>query len=317
MKQYDLVIIGGGISGISAAVSALEEGTKDILIIEREESVGGVLNQCIHVGFGKEYFEEEVTGPEYINYFEEKVRGENVEILTDSEVLDIDLNKVITFVNPKLGVQVVSAKCILLATGCRERYVGSINIATHKYTGVFTIGNAHRIVNLEGYLPGKDVVITANSKWGFILARRIVIEGGRVRGIVVDTEKEVYIKDEDYSILDGFNIPVYFGYKVLDINGSGRIEEVKLLKHDTKEVVVLNCDSLLLSVAYLSESKLASDLGVVVNENRTPIVDDFSTNIPGVFACGALILGNKILETKNVNGYEAGKRCVKYLNEYF
>lgn len=317
MREYDLVIIGGGLSGLSAAVAAMQDGAKDILIVEREESLGGVLNQCIHVGFGDEYLNEEVTGPEFINYFEEKIKKENVEILTDTEVLHIDKNKLITFVGPKCGVQEVLAKCILLATGCRERYLGSINIATHKYTGIFTIGNAHRIVNLEGFLPGKQVVVSANSIWAIMVARRLTIEGAKIEGVVIDTEKINYFRDEDLAILSGFNIPIYYGYKIIDINGDGRVNEVKILNHKTKEEISLDCDALLLSVGYSSESDIAIDLGVEVDENKVPIVNEFATNISGVFACGSLIYGNEILMKKNIDGTVAGKKCAEYLKEYY
>ncbi|MGL4773251.1 MAG: NAD(P)/FAD-dependent oxidoreductase [Clostridium sp.] len=317
MKQFDLVIIGGGIAGISAAAGALEKGIENILLIEREESLGGILNQCIHVGFGGGFLEEEVTGPEFVNYFEEKIKCEKVKIMTDTEVLDISNNKVITCVNPKEGVFEVVSKSIILATGCREKFIGSINIPTHKYTGIFTVGSAHKIVNLEGYLPGKEVVIKGNSPWSLIVARRLCVEGAKVKGIIINTEKNSFISEGDFDIIKGFDIPIFNGYKITEINGSGRIAEVKAMNVKTKEELTLNCDSLLLSVAYLSESKLPKEAGVLVNENMTPIVKDYATNIPGIFACGALIYGNEVVRLKNINGFKAGIKAGEYIKEYF
>ncbi|MGL5152023.1 MAG: NAD(P)/FAD-dependent oxidoreductase [Clostridium sp.] len=317
MKQFDLVIIGGGISGVSAAVGAIEAGITNILIIEREETLGGVLNQCIHVGFGERFVPEMLTGPEFINYFEEIIKKKEIIVYTDTEVLDINNNKIITCINPNNGVHEIKANSIILATGCREKFVGSINIPIHKFTGIFTIGSAHKIVNLEGYLPGKEVVIKGNNAWALFAARRLSIEGAVVKGIIINTEKEVFINEENKGIIDGFNIPIFYGYKIVEISGEERINKVKAINVETGEGLILQCDSLLLGVAYMPQSKLAMDMGVKLGENNIPIIDEYRTNIPGVFACGSMLYGNKIFNKRNVDGFEAGIKAGQYLKEYF
>lgn len=318
MDQYDLIIVGGGISGMTAALSAVEEGVKKVLLLEREECLGGVLNQCIHNGFGKKILNTEVTGPEYVNFIRNKLSRYPIDIKLETEVLDITRDKVITYVNSKDGVKEIKGSAIILATGCREKYTGSIDISTNSYTGIFTIGNAHRIVNLEGYLPGREPIIVASNKWSLIVARRLHIEGAKVRAILIQENDSFEFNDEMRNIIEGFNMPVYIGGKVIEIFGDERVTGVKIYSSSEEKSVVISCDSLLLSVGYFPEMRLIRKIKVGIDENTLgPIVKEYETEVRGIFACGNLIHGIKSLKEKDVNGGGAGKKAAEYLRKYF
>lgn len=316
MKKYDLVVIGGGISGMTATLAALQNGIKNILLIEREDEFGGILNQCIHNGFGKSYIEDEVTGPEFIEFIRIKLNKYEFDRKKKTSVLNVSNEKVVTYVNEKDGVRDVKAKAIILATGCRERYTGNVLTPTNKFTGIFTIGNAHRFINLEGVLPGKNPVIIANNKWALILARRLEIEGGKVAALIINEESGFKLTDKNKDILEGFDINILENTKLLDIDGNKRINKVKVLDKKTEEIEEITCDSLFLSVGYYPELGMVKELNLKINEDtNTPVVDNYETSEPGVFACGNIIYGKECIEMEDINGYDAGLVASNYIHK--
>lgn len=318
MIQYDLIVIGGGISGMTAALSALENGVKNVIIIEREDSLGGVVNQCIHSGFGSSILNVEVTGPEYVNFIRNRLLNHKIHIKLETEVIDLSKDKVITYVNSLEGVTEIRGSSIIFATGCREKFTGSINIATNTYTGINSIGNAHRVVNLEGYLLGKEPVIVASSKWALIVARRLYIEGANIKGVLIKENENFIFDDENKDIIEGFNMPIYLNSKVTEIFGDERVTGVKIGSSIDNKEIILGCDSLLLSVEYFPENGLLKNIKVEMDkETLAPIVNEYETGIKGVFACGNLIYGTKALTKKDINGGEAGKRAAEYIRNYY
>ncbi|MGG7176981.1 NAD(P)/FAD-dependent oxidoreductase [Clostridium paraputrificum] len=317
MNQYDLIIIGGGISGMTAALTALENGIKKILLLEREEILGGILNQCIHNGFGKKVLNAEFTGPEYINVIEEKLKEYKIDIKVNTEVLDISMDKIVSYVNPDEGVVDVKASAIILATGCREKYTGSIVIPTNRFTGIYTIGNAHRIINIEGYLPGKEPVIIASSRWALIVARRLFIEGANIKALVVKEGIDFTFNEENQNIIKGFDIPIIKDSKIVEVFGTERIEGVKILNKEKDQYTTIACDSLLLSVGYFPEVDLARKIKISINpKNLGPEVNEYETSFKGVFACGNLIYGINALNEKDIDGIEAGKKASEYITKF-
>jgi thioredoxin reductase len=316
MPNYDLIVIGAGISGMTAALAALKEGTKKILIIEKEASVGGIINQCIHNGFGEKLLGECVTGPEYINYIENQLDESCIGIILNTTVLDITKEKVVTYVNSKDGVKEVTAGAIILAMGAKERYSGNVVIPTNGLTGIFTVGEAHRIVNLDGYLPGRRTVIIAKDKWGFIVARRLIIEGGSIEGIVIDSAIEEIVDKEIHNIIDGFDIPIIENSRVIEIEGKTRIEKLKIMNLNNKLIYEKECDSLLLSVSFLPETSILEKIKFDINNETSGLeVVNFKTSVDGFFACGNVIYGENALHMKEADGSECGVAAAKYIQK--
>lgn len=313
MSNYDLIVIGGGIAGMTAALVALKDGVTKVLILERQKNIGGTINQCIHNGFGKKLLGAELTGPEYANIIAKRLLEYPIDIKVNTEVIEITTNKKVYYVNSKEGVVEVQAKAIIMATGCREKHIGS-TIPLDKVTGIYTLVSAHKIINGEGYLPGKESVIVANNKWAAIVARRLVIEGGRVKALIVEENEDFKIDNEFLEILEGFKIPIILNGKIIDIFGDNRVEGVKILV-DGKYTIEA-CDSLILSVGYLPETDLLKKIGGCLDSNTLGLMtDNFMTSINGIFACGNLLYGVDALSKKDVDGIDSGMAVAKFLRE--
>ena len=304
MEKYDLVVIGSGASGLVSAITAMREGVKGVLIIEKEEDLGGNLNLFIHDGFGNFYLGEKVTGPEFSSIMIDDYKKLGGKYLTSSKVLEINADKRITVINPDKGVYDIEAGAIILATGCKEKFTGNIMIPVDRYTGIFTIASAHRLVNFHGYLPGKEVVIQESGKWSALLARRLLIEGAEIKALV--TAKESLDK-EQLDILNGFDIPVIYNAKISEIGGAERVEWAAVMI-DEKDEELIECDSLILSVGYYPEIDLIRILNVDIKTINT--VED------GFFACGTVKHGVEGVFSSGEDGYIIGHLASQYIKKY-
>ena len=316
MPNYELIIIGAGIAGMTAALGAVREGITKILIIEKESCVGGIINQCIHNGYGKNFLDESVTGPEYINFIERQLGEFEIELLLNTTVLDVTKEKVVTYVNSKDGIKELKAESIIFAMGARETYSGNVIIPTNGLTGIFTVGEAHRIINLEGYLPGRRTVIIAKNKWGFIVARRLLVEGGNIEGIVIENTFEEIASEEIHNIIDGFDIPIIENSRVIEIEGKTRIEKLKIVNLNDNVIMEKECDSLLLSVSFLPEISILKKLNLDINSKMlSPEVTDFKTSLDGFFACGNIIYGENALFMEETDGIQCGIKAAQYVKK--
>jgi thioredoxin reductase len=317
MPNYDLIVIGAGIAGMTAAMGAANAGIKKILIIEKESAVGGIINQCIHNGFGKKFLGEKVTGPEYIDYIEKQLDQSKIDIMLNTTLLDITREKTVTYVNSSEGVKDVTAGAIIFAMGAKERYSGNVVIPTNGLTGIFTVGEAHRIINLEGYLPGRKTVIIAKDKWGFIVARRLIIEGGNIEAVVIENSYDKMADSEIHNIMDGFYIPVIENSRVIEIEGDTRIQKVKVLNLKDNHIDEKECDSLLLSVGFIPENDVVKKLKIDINNDMLgPEVVDYKTSLDGFFACGNIIYGESAMHMEETDGIECGEKAAEYINKY-
>lgn len=322
----DLVIIGGGPAGLAAAVAAREAGVKKIVIIERDKELGGILNQCIHNGFGLHTFKEELTGPEYAARYVEQVARLGIDCQLNTIVVDISYTegeKVVSAMNKEMGLFHIQTKSVILAMGCRERARGALNIPGYRPAGIFSAGTAQRYVNIEGRMPGKEVVILGSGDIGLIMARRMTLEGAKVKLVAELMPYSGGLKRNIVQCLEDYKIPLKLSHTVVDIKGKERVEGVTVAAVDehlkpipgTEEEIA--CDTLLLSCGLIPENELSDMLGVTLNPITSgPVVNEsLETNVPGVFACGNVLHVHDLVDYVSGEAAEAGKRAAQYLSE--
>ena len=319
--KADLVIIGGGPAGMSAAVAAYDAGLRDIIILERDKSLGGILRQCIHNGFGLHRFKEELTGPEYAYRYEQQVRERGIPFKLNTMVLDITPEKIVTAMNSEDGLFTIEAKSIILAMGCRERPKGALNIAGTRPAGVFTAGTAQKFVNMDGYMPGKKVVILGSGDIGLIMARRMTLEGAKVEAVCELMPYSGGLARNIEQCLNDFGIPLMLSHTVVEIHGKERVTGVTIAKVDGNRRPIaetrqyIECDTLLLSVGLLPENELTKSAnicldritgGAVVDQNR-------QTEIEGVYACGNVLHVHDLVDYVSEESEIAGKAAAAYV----
>ncbi len=319
----DLVIIGGGPAGMSAAIAAYESGIRDILIIERDEKLGGILQQCIHNGFGLHKFGEELTGPEYAWKYEKKVKELGIEYKCSTMVLDLSEDKVITATNAQEGIFQIQAKTVILAMGCRERAKGALNIAGSRPAGIYSAGTAQKYVNMKGYMPGKNVVILGSGDIGLIMARRMTLEGAKVHAVCELMPYSGGLARNIEQCLNDFNIPLKLSHTVVEIHGKDRVEGVTIARVDENRKPIAStreyipCDTLLLSVGLIPENELSKEAGVSLSPitNGATVDQDRQTSIPGVYACGNVLHVHDLVDFVSEEAEIAGKAAAEFIRD--
>ncbi|EOH97468.1 NAD(P)/FAD-dependent oxidoreductase [Enterococcus pallens] len=321
--MHELIVIGGGPAGLAAAMAAYNEGVRDILIIERDKQLGGILNQCIHNGFGLHYFKEELTGPEYAGRFIDMIKETTIQVFLDTMVLEVSENKEVHIVNKEQGYQILKAKSIVLAMGCRERTRGAIGIPGSRPAGVYTAGTAQRYVNMEGYLVGKKVLILGSGDIGLIMARRMTLEGADVLACVEVMPYSGGLTRNIVQCLDDFDIPLYLSHTITEVRGKSRVEEVVVSQVDENRRPIpgteqtFECDTILLSVGLIPENELSRSAGVVM-DNKTSgaiVYENMETSIPGIFACGNVVHVHDLVDFVTAESTRAGVAAAQYLSQ--
>ena len=320
-QEYDVIVVGGGPAGLAAALSARENGAEHVLILERDEELGGILNQCIHNGFGLHHFKEELTGPEYAGRFIRQLEGTGIEVMLGAMVLEVNAQAhTVQAISKTLGYRLLRGKSILLAMGCRERTRGAIGIPGTRPAGVFTAGAAQRYVNMEGYMVGKRVLILGSGDIGLIMARRMTLEGAKVLACVEVMPYSGGLMRNIVQCLQDYDIPLYLSHTIIDIQGKDRVERAVVAKVDENRrpipgtEMVFDCDTILLSVGLIPENELTSGAGIALDpRTKGPVVfENMETSAPGVFACGNVVHVHDLVDFVTAESQRAGAAAARY-----
>ena len=321
--MYDLIVVGGGPAGLAAACAAWEAGLRRVLVVERDKELGGILNQCIHNGFGLHYFREELTGPEYAGRFIHMLRDTGVEVRLDTMVLELGADRRVHMVGKTTGYRVEEARSVLLAMGCRERTRGAISIPGTRPAGILTAGAAQRYVNMEGWLPGERVVILGSGDIGLIMARRMTLEGAKVLACVEVMPYSGGLNRNIVQCLHDYDIPLYLSHTVTEIRGKNRVEQVVVSKVDEQRrpipgsEMIFDCDTLLLSVGLIPENELTRQAGIAIDPRTSGAVvyENLETSLPGVFACGNVAHVHDLVDFVTAESQRAGRAAARYVLE--